>query len=127
MKILLVDDDDIINDMHRIVVSMSLPDADIVVFESSENALAYLEGLNGTPEYPELILLDINMPMLDGFGFIDKLVERGLSDHPNSSLYMLSSSLHEKDSSRVENSEVAKGLLPKPLMRSTLIELVANL
>jgi CheY-like chemotaxis protein len=67
-KILLVDDSPPFNFLSRTVLKESKVDCTVVEALNGKAALDYLE-LN--PQWPEVILLDINMPVMDGFQFLE--------------------------------------------------------
>ena len=76
-RIILVDDDPIIQYVHlRILKKYS--NQPLMQFENGSDALEYFEGIGGdTPPY--LVLLDINMPVMDGWEFLDAVYQRGLN------------------------------------------------
>lgn len=119
-KNILIIDDDVINNMFT---SDELIRSQLV--ENVEIAYDGQEGLNKLKEFtlhntnfPELILVDVNMPIMDGFEFLEKLNELDL--HPKPKVVMLSSSLHPKD---INRSIIlgALGYLEKPFTTKKLI------
>lgn len=113
-KIVLVDDDAI----YRMIAARLLEIADITLqidqFENGQLALDYLQGeinLNGI----YTILLDINMPVLDGWGFLDKIEERNSNEFPDLHIYIVSSSTDKSDLSKAGQYKLVKGFLHKPL------------
>ena len=94
--ILLIDDDEINNFLSREIISMYMPFTKIDSFTNPEEALEYIrEKLKLQQSLPDIILLDINMPLMDGWEFlkaIDKLEQRNLF-HTNVYLFALASIL----------------------------------
>jgi CheY-like chemotaxis protein len=73
----------------------------IAVAANGEEALDYLNRLEVSGStYPELIFLDINMPVMDGFEFLEACVQRNCLKDKEVKIVILSSSAHEKDISR---------------------------
>lgn len=71
MRVLAVDDSRTIRDLVRVTLEREAIQATL-----AEDGLHGLEVLDEMPERPDAILTDVNMPRLDGFGFIRKLRER---------------------------------------------------
>jgi CheY-like chemotaxis protein len=74
---------------------------------------------------PELILLDINMPVLDGFEFLEELSSIEDLRHNDTSVILLSSASYEAAKKQVNKFSIL-GYLEKPVMSDKLIEIVKN-
>ncbi|MGN6648250.1 MAG: response regulator, partial [Cytophaga sp.] len=69
--VMLVDDNETDNFIHRRVLEMGNFSENIIVKNSGKSALEYLEANQSNPDLiPEVIFLDINMPIVDGFVFL---------------------------------------------------------
>ncbi len=91
-----------------------------------EDALALFERYDETSVSderfpPSLILLDINMPRMNGFEFLEALQALNLRNAP--AVVIVSSSDHENDRTRAASSPLVKDYLTKPLSRSVASEL----
>lgn len=80
---------------------------------------------NPTSDFdPTVALIDINMPRLGGFDFLDELVRRGLADLCATSFCIVTSSFHEADIERATAHPLVTRYVPKPLNQATIEELV---
>lgn len=123
--IALVDDDKI----FRFTASKTLQAAaitdKILQFDNGSDALQYLRNnLKNTESLPDFIFLDINMPQIDGWMFLDDYDElKGGLTKPIR-IYMVSSSIDPKDISRAKNNSNVKGYVIKPVTREKFAELL---
>jgi CheY-like chemotaxis protein len=113
-KVFLIDDDCVLRlmvekMMHRIDSSL--------VFIPCENGRVGLDKLNDHLEAAAecIILLDLNMPILDGWGFLEEMQASQWSDYSNITLYILSSSTDKSDIERARQYACVKKFYHKPL------------
>jgi CheY-like chemotaxis protein len=114
--IYLIDDDEIQNLINTRVISIVSNKFPVRSFTSPKEALETL--INGAS--PSLILLDINMPVTNGWGFLELLDEHKLSPV----VYMLSSSINKQDKNKSETYSLVNGFICKPLMVDKLEEIL---
>ena len=74
-----------------------------------------MEALFSGIDTPNFILLDINMPGMSGWEFLDKLQADFNADFPMPEIYMLSSSLDPLDEAKARASVLVNGFISKPL------------
>jgi len=118
-KILVIDDNPVDLLICRKIIESAALAGEIVSQDSGSSALDYLAA-TGTDEKPEIIFLDLNMPVLDGFGFL-KALENSPQLLPNGcQIYILSSSDNPHDRRRAVESRYVKDYLTKPLSRDIL-------
>jgi len=116
--IFLIDDDEIQNLINSKVIEVTASGFDVQAFTSAEKALEVLES----GESPSLIFLDINMPKMNGWDFLDACGTKGLKPRT----YMLSSSINNKDIARSETYDIVRGFICKPLVVERLQEILCT-
>lgn len=122
MKYILIDDDPIINLVHKKVIKKSDLEAEVTDFISGKKALDYLKNSNDTEK--NIILLDINMPEMNGFEFLDALLKHKGINCDLFNIFILTSSLNIKDKEHATQYPILKGYLEKPLDISNLQKLI---
>jgi CheY-like chemotaxis protein len=115
--ILLIDDDTIIDFLHRKLLSKAGIIAPIITLYNGKTALEELSKLNNHLNENDtvLALLDVNMPVLDGWGFLEELKALYPSLKFNLDLFMLSSSNNPDDIRKSKNYPYVIDYLNKPL------------
>ena len=125
--VLLVDDDDSSNFLNsRIINKLNLAD-ETHVCGNGRAALEYMINnckLGTVPPCPcpDLMLLDINMPVMDGFEFLSKYTEMDGLEKGKCKIYILTSSSDPNDLRRAKDFHIA-GYLNKPLTREKLLSI----
>jgi CheY-like chemotaxis protein len=88
--------------------------APIIPFTGAEEALAYLlPRLVSDP--PEFIFLDLNMPVMDGWGFLKALAPHAAALKSRCHIYLLTSSLALEDTEKAQGHALVQGIIHKPL------------
>lgn len=88
----------------------------VISMESARSALDYLISLKENPDQlPALIFLDINMPAMTGFDFLDEYNELPENIKQSCIIVMLTTSSNPDDKERASNNKYVKGYLSKPL------------
>lgn len=115
-RIMLVDEDEIDNLINQKIIESNSFAEEILVFQTGQDALDYLaEHKDNKDALPELIFLDINMPIMDGFQFLEKYdaFPEDLKEHCK--IIMLSSSISPRDIDRAASNRFVIKYLNKPL------------
>jgi CheY-like chemotaxis protein len=124
--ILFIDDDEPTNFLNKMTAEQAECAAYVRVVESGQEALDYLmrEGKfkNAGDEYPrpELIFLDINMPAMDGWEFLDKYRMLSREQQASVVMIMLTTSLNPDDELRTKDIPEIAGFENKPLQKNRL-------
>ncbi len=119
-EILLIDDDATSNLINEIVIKKSKLFDTIKTVITAESGLNYIKSKSGAQ--PEVIFLDINMPEMDGWEFLDEFAKLDSALKDGIAIYMLSSSQNPDDVIRAVKNPNVKDFLSKPLRIETLKE-----
>ncbi|MBB6611611.1 response regulator [Pontibacter sp. Tf4] len=128
-SVMLIDDDETTNYINKLTVTRAEITDELLISLDGKAALDVIQqrceqsiacGVNCVPE---LILLDINMPVLDGFGFLEALARLEAMQKHKVVIAVLTTSLNPRDVARVKDAGVTE-LLNKPLTRESLLQLV---
>jgi len=124
-KVLLIDDSEIDNFINKAVLSKSEIISEIFVKESGIDALAFLENLMDIPDsFPDFIFVDIRMPLMDGFEFMDNYTKLPIEVKSKCKVYVLSSSIDPIDVEKVQNHKDVEMHLTKPLAHHSIDVLI---
>jgi CheY-like chemotaxis protein len=119
-NILLIDDDEDNNFIHKMVIRESGLNAHIVSVLSVQDAMAILNS----GEKPDLIFLDINMPVLTGWDFLNEYRSLPKEKRENCVIIMLTTSLHEADQTKARSYREISEYKTKHLTISVFKQLV---
>ncbi len=123
--ILLIDDDEPTNVFHQMVIEEAGCAETVVSVESGPEALNYLESkVDGEHPQPALIFLDINMPDMNGWEFLEEYNKLESKMKGDIVFIMLTTSLNPKDKETAESIPTINGFSNKPLTVESLTEMV---
>ncbi|MBC8985977.1 response regulator [Pedobacter sp. N36a] len=122
IKLLVIDDDDINIFIIKKIVEKTGYNVEMIAKTNGQMAIDYITmTLSLQESLPHLVLIDINMPVLNGWEFLDAYgtlnVDKGID------MYMLSSSVYENDIEKAKTYQTVKGFISKPLSIERLTEL----
>lgn len=110
----IIEDDEITAFLIPKVLEQSGAFQQTRIFENGQPALAYLKkALKQNQPLPDLILLDINMPVMDGWDFLNEINQSHMLK--NIPVVMLTSSIHEADIQKSKSYQNVIGYITKPL------------
>ena len=120
-EILLVDDDEINNFLTEELIRLVNPDVNIISCTRVNDALEFLENIiSDKKKGPDSILVDLNMPMVSGWEFVEEF-ERLKPLFPNDvKLYIYTSSVYYEDVNKAKTFPSVKALYTKPLTQEMI-------
>lgn len=124
-SILLVDDDEIYLYLTERLIDGISENLAVKSFTDGEKALEYIGGcIKEKVEMPGVILLDVNMPFMDGWGFLKefKALKGKITDKVH--IYLVTSSERERDKERAKEFEELTGYVVKPVSEDKLVEIL---
>lgn len=132
-SVMLIDDNEIDNLINQKMIESSSISQHILIHTGARSAIEFLrniEKLSSTvPEakklIPEIILLDIDMPLMDGFQFLEEFEKFSELIKSSTKIVMLTSSLNPSDLNRAKKSKYVTKYLNKPLSFDNLLGLAA--
>ena len=119
-RVLLVDDSKFDNIVNSRLIEKSELTEKLDIFVSGPKALAHMQeiaeaGENSSLQVPELIFLDINMPLMSGFDFLETFQQLPDWMTKGTRIVMLSSSINPEDRERSMGSPFVADFISKPL------------
>ncbi|MCX6310165.1 MAG: response regulator [Bacteroidetes bacterium] len=126
--VMLIDDNEIDNFINDRMIKGCNFSENVYVNTGTQSALEFLKNMTIKKDVrkehlPSIIFLDINMPILDGFHFLEEFEKLDQSLIKDIKIYMLTSSIDPSDLSRSEKYKSVKGFLYKPLTQDALQKL----
>lgn len=125
---MLIDDNKIDLYIAQRVINKSSFAEEVILMDSAKEAISYFE-LNGndTENLPCLIFLDINMPEMNGFEFLEAYHTLPENIKRNCIIMMLTTSVHAEDKDKADNNPYIRNYLNKPLSEAQLSTLKVGL
>jgi CheY-like chemotaxis protein len=119
--VMLVDDNELDNFINKKLLESENFAGNVLVHQSAQSALDELKKFeNNSEKYPNIIFLDIMMPHMDGFGFLEEFGKLNDDIKKNSKIVMLSTSESFKDLNKANQSRYVYKFLNKPLNKPVL-------
>lgn len=125
--ILCVDDDPITLMLCKMVIKKASFSNEIATAKNGEEALNYFNSQKeknskeeSIKKYPQLIFLDLNMPIMGGWDFLDSFNTPNYSDYNNTKVIILSSTIDPEDLLKAKKYPMVIDFLSKPISKEML-------
>ena len=123
--VMLIDDNEIDNLINQKMIEASTLSENIYVHTGAKSAIEFLRnieklGAAGHSILPPIIFLDIDMPLMDGFQFLDEFEKFRVETKDICNIVMLTSSINPQDVNKSKKYNYVKKYINKPLTQDTL-------
>jgi len=122
----IIDDDKLYVKMLSRLLDIKKLCKEFLVFENGSEAFTYFKDIFDQPEIekiPQVILLDLNMPVMDGWQFLEEFVKIKSKMERPITLYVVSSSINPDDIQRAKEFEEVSDYWVKPISLGELEEM----
>lgn len=121
-KACIIDDDKLYVSLIKMLIKKNKLDVELLIFENGKVAFDYFkeEISKETPKLPEVILLDLNMPIMDGWEFLTAI--EPYADKLTSKLHVVSSTINPSEVRKAKNHSFVSDFMTKPINKESMIK-----
>jgi len=124
-KLWLIDDDSLFRQCSNILLQRENFAEKTELLESAYVAIEKLNDDKVT--HPDVIFVDLNMPIMNGWEFINEVIHNQIINFDKTRIFILSSSVDPNDLKKAESYKEISGFLHKPLASESVINLIKEL
>lgn len=123
LSVFVIDDSDVDSFLIEKVLKKTNLFTNITLFNDAKAAMDFILNEANTSKLPDLILLDVSMPIIDGFEFIDE-IEEMMDEEFAPTIFILSNSIERRDRENFDKQRLASEFIVKPLEEKEFVEKV---
>lgn len=126
--IAIIDDDDIFVYITKKAVEQTNIVQQIKVFGNGKDAIDFFKENTDNPDLlPEIILLDLSMPIMDGWQFLQEYTKIKPKIQKKITIYIVTSSISPEDMKKAKSIDAVSDFIIKPITKDKLIEIIKKL
>ncbi|MFN5773043.1 response regulator [Flavobacterium sp.] len=122
----IIDDDELFLKLGKMYLEMGTCTSSVTLFNDATEALKAIENREESLDQRYVVFLDLNMPSLNGFGFLEALEKKPKLLHKNIQIYVLTSSINHEDIERIKQYKSVTEYLNKPMTREMVQHVCAS-
>jgi CheY-like chemotaxis protein len=126
-RFVVIDDDPVNNALCKMIIKVALGKMDVKTFTLPEKGFQFIKteytiNMNGSIS---IILLDLNMPIMSGWEFLEHFEELDEVIKKQVKIYILSSSVDPRDKERASKNKYVENYITKPLTVEIVLDITA--
>ena len=124
-RFIIIDDDEFNNLLCKTSIQTVFPDMDVASLPGAETGLDYISKTYATGDpMPTILLLDINMPIMTGWDFLDLFHALDNKIKDQIKVYIISSSIDYRDKERAHANPYVQDFITKPLLPPKVVDII---
>jgi CheY-like chemotaxis protein len=126
-KVFLIDDDETFVFLTGRIIKSTEKAESVKTFVNGREAIDFItQHSNNAEELPDIIFFDLNMPILDGWGFLEEFVSLQEKLKKSIKMYIITSSISVHDIERAKSYPIISDYLVKPVHKEKFADILAN-
>ncbi len=123
-RFIVIDDDPLNNTICRLTIKKALGTVEVITFTDPQQGLQYIDDQYSNTSGDDagtVLFLDINMPIMNGWEFLEKYECLNNSVKSAIKVYILSSSVDDRDIEKAQSNKNIVNYLAKPITKETIL------